>query len=258
MRAQHEYKHWKEDRDAKELKEQDNLERRKSEHIEKLRQAKVDAMHRATAKREQLRRNALRERKIEEISEKRMRKFRETQYLEQKKAALTMNFDEPAQEGEGDEEEGEKTELMETTLSKAEKKEQKEFDKTFEQQQRAERRRQRAEREKQEVAKKEQLDKLGAKDPAAKEVARIRQWFREDDERKQSIEEAKLAREIAKEEMQRQKLEKDRLRVETFEALEKVRREKSREREIIRNEGCIARVKDAKTGNALPRGLLAF
>merc|ERR1711959_423007 len=99
----------------------------------------------------------LREKAINEITEARMRKFRERQYLEQAKAALEPHFDKTEkQEGE---EEGEQVE--EHTLTKAEIKEQEEFQKTFEFQQRAERRAQRADRIKKEEAKKAKLDQLG-------------------------------------------------------------------------------------------------
>merc|ERR1712151_684302 len=135
--------------------------------LEKLRQDKVDAMHRATIKRDQARRIALRDRKIEEIEEKRMRKFREQQYIEQAKAAQTK-FGELPEEA-GDDEEDAQAENMMDTRTKAEKKEQQEFQRTFEQQQRAQRRQERAERVKKEEAKREQLDKLGAKDPTARE-----------------------------------------------------------------------------------------
>merc|ERR1712224_693199 len=99
-------------------------ERQKTVHLEALRQGKVDAMHRATAKRELVRKEVQREKKINEITEARMRKFRERQYLEQAKAALEPQFGATKKEGE-EEEEGEKPE--EQTLTKAELKEQAEF-----------------------------------------------------------------------------------------------------------------------------------
>merc|ERR1712100_91408 len=111
---------------------------------EALRKSKVDAMHRASAAREIQRRSVMREKRINEITEQRMRKFRERQYLGQAKAALQPNFE--AERDKDEEEEGNETKEEETTLTKAQLKEKAEFQKTFEFQQRAESRAQRAER----------------------------------------------------------------------------------------------------------------
>merc|ERR1719401_2389116 len=139
-----EHARWEEDRRKDKLAKEEIVERRNQIQLEKLRQDKVDAMHRATIKRDQARRIALRDRKIEEIEEKRMRKFREQQYIEQAKAAQTK-FGELPEEA-GDDEDMALTESMMDTRTKAEKKEQQEFQRTFEQQQRAQRRQERAER----------------------------------------------------------------------------------------------------------------
>jgi len=238
---------WDEARKKEADVKEENNARRATTHLEALRQDKVDAMHRATAKREQVRREQLRDKKINEITELRMRKFREKQYLDQARASLEPTFD------AGDKEEGEGEESkMEETLTRAERKEQEEFQRTFEFQQRAERRSQRAEAIKKEEAKKEKLDQLGAKDPMAREIVRIRQWFKEDEEKKEMLEEAKLSKELAVEQAQRKKLHEDNQRVVTFERLEKVRRARSREREDRRNEGARARIRDAAIGSALP------
>jgi len=265
LRAKQERTRWEEDREKAKRELEEKLERRKNITIEMLRQAKVDAMHRATAKRDQQRRDALRDKKIEKIEETRMRKFREKQYLEQAKAAQTATFDMGNEEGNeaGDDvgtDAGNSTlgTTMQDTRTKAEKKEQKEFQRTFEQEQRAERRRERAERVKKEEEKHRQMDKLGAKDPMAREIARIQGWFREDEEKKQMLEQAKLDKELALERAEKEKNEKDRLRIETFEEKEKVRRARSQEREKIRIEGCLARVRDAPIGAALPKNILAF
>merc|ERR1711865_624508 len=180
------------------------------------------------------------------MGEGRMRKFRERQYLEQAKASLEPTFQEK------DDEEGAEGEGMEETLTRAEKKEQDEFQRTFEVQQRAQRRLQRADKTKKEEAKREKLDQLGAKDPTAREIIRIRQWFNEDEERKERIEKAKLQKELLMEEAQREKLQNEHDRITTFEKLEKSRRARSREREERRNEGARARIRDAAIGAALP------
>ena len=141
---------------------------------------------------------------------------------------------------------------MEETLTRAEKKEQDEFQRTFEVQQRAQRRSQRADKTKKEDAKREKMDQLGAKDPTAREIVRIRQWFNEDEERKERIEKAKLQKELLMEEAQREKLQKEHDRITTFERLETSRRARSKEREERRNEGARARIRDAAIGAALP------
>merc|ERR1719486_1860847 len=118
-RARIEKARWDEDRRKERETKEEKDARRKEIHLEHLRKAKVDAMHRATAKREIARLNAVREKRINEITEARMWKFREKQYLEQAKAALepAFNMDE--------EEVAAPTEDLH--LSRAEKKEQSEF-----------------------------------------------------------------------------------------------------------------------------------
>jgi len=249
-RARIEKSRWDEDRLREKQEEEEKLERRKTIHLEALRKSKVDAMHRASAAREIQRRSVMREKRINEITEQRMRKFRERQYLEQAKAALQPNFE--AERDKDEEEEGNETKEEETTLTKAQLKEKAEFQKTFEFQQRAERRAQRAERIKKEEAKREKLEQLGAKDPTAKEIARIQMWRREDEEKKEWLEKAKLDKELATEQANRQVLETAKKRVDTFTRLEEKRRQRSREREIARNEGARGRIRDAPVGAALP------
>lgn len=248
-RAKIEKARWDEDRRKEREAEEEKLERRKAVHIEALRKAKVDAMHRATAKREQARLNVIREKAINAITDARMRKFRESQYLAQAKASLKPQFGgDEAKEGE----EGEGEEHLEATLSRAEKKEVGEFQRTFEFQQRSERRAQRAERIKKDEAKKEKLDQLGAKDPTAREISRIAQWRLEEEEKKEYLEKAKLEKEVAIEQAQKQRLQRDQERVTKFEEMEKVRRQRDAERELIRNEGVRARIQDMAIGSALP------
>jgi len=249
-RARIEKSRWDEDRLREKQEEEEKLERRKTIHLEALRKSKVDAMHRASAAREIQRRSVMREKRINEITEQRMRKFRERQYLEQAKAALQPNFE--AERDKDEEEEGNETKEEEGTLTKAQLKEKAEFQKTFEFQQRAERRAQRAERIKKEEAKREKLEQLGAKDPTAKEIARIHMWRIEDEEKKEWLEKAKLDKELATEQANRQVLETAKKRVDTFTRLEEKRRQRSREREIARNEGARGRIRDAPVGAALP------
>merc|ERR1712070_277773 len=134
-RARIEKARWDHARQVEKEAEDEKLERRRGVHTEALRQAKVEAMHRASAKREIARLNVVREKRINEITEARMRKFRESQYLAQAKASLQPQFTEKKEDEDGD---GEPEEHLEVTLSRAEKKEQEEFQKTFEMQQRAE------------------------------------------------------------------------------------------------------------------------
>jgi len=247
-RARIEKATWDDNRRKEKEVVEDKGERRTVIHTEALRQGKVEAMHRATGKREQTRKEVIREKKIDQITDARMRKFRERQYLEQAKASLQPKVtDDEKKDGEEGSEAG-----LEATLTNGQKKEQGEFQQTFEFQQRAERRKNRAEQLKKEGAKREKLDQLGAKDPKGREIARIQMWRQQDEELKEYLEKAKLDKELKSEEVVRQKLQQDYKRVQTFEQLEKVRREKSRERLERRNEGARARVRDAAVGASMP------
>lgn len=224
-------------------------ERRNVIHVEALRRLKVEAMHRATAKREQARREAVRQKKINEITDARMRKFRERQYLEQAKASLAKKVteaDNGRQDGEGGEE------ALEATLLQGEKKDSADFQETFEFQQRAARLAGREEMTRKQEAKREKLGQMFAKDPKGREIARIEIWRQEDEDLKQYLEKARLAAELRSEQAVRQKLQKDHIRVQTFEQMEKVRREKSREREEHRNEAARARIRNAAVGASMP------
>jgi len=248
-RARIEKARWDEARRQDKEVQEEKDERRKVIHLEALRKAKVEAMHRATAKREQARREALREKQIHQLTDARVRKFRERQYLEQAKAALEPHFD------GGEKEEGEEDkpadDPLEDTMTRAQKQEQAEFQKTFEFQQRADRRASRAVQIKKEEAKRAKLDQLGAKDPKGREIARIAMWRQEEEENKERLEKAKLDKELKFEEAQKLKIQADIKRVETFEKLEKTRRERSREREERRNEGARARIRNAAVGSAM-------
>merc|ERR1740138_619148 len=91
---------WDEDRQKEREVAEQRIERIKADHLDNLRQQKVDAMHRATSQRDQARREKLRLQRIEEIEEKRMRRFRERQYMEQAKAAAAPKFGEAADDAE--------------------------------------------------------------------------------------------------------------------------------------------------------------
>merc|ERR1712039_246480 len=104
----------------------------------------------------------------------------------------------------------------------------------------------------QEEAKKGKLQQLSGKDPNTTEILRIREWRKEDEQKKHAIEEARLAQELAQEKFAREVAEKMNARQEKWEDLEKLRREKSLERSIKRNEACVSHIKNVPIGTALP------
>jgi len=219
------------------------LAARKSKHGEYLLQLKIDAMHRAQAKRNLARRDAEREKKIQAIEEARMRKFRESQYLEQSRASQTQAFFQPST--------GAEVEVMDPGAT-LDPKEAAQFQKSFEQQERARRQQERAERNKREEAKKDKVRQLGAKDPHQREIIRIREWREQEEKRKATIEKSRLDKELAQEEKVRSAAEQVAQRIDKFEAKQGTRRDRSAERANLRNEAVIARVQAMPLGSALP------
>merc|ERR1712190_688877 len=103
-----------------------------------------------------------------------------------------------------------------------------------------------------EEAKKGKLQDLKGKDPNAMEMLRIKEWRKEEASRKKIMEEARLAREKAKEGELRRIQQADLAREEKWEALEQVRIQREMEREMLRKEACIHRNKSVMIGTALP------
>mmetsp|Transcript_89246 Transcript_89246/g.237216 ORF Transcript_89246/g.237216 Transcript_89246/m.237216 type:complete len:621 (-) Transcript_89246:107-1969(-) len=223
-------------------------QRRALTHKEYLLQWKVDASKRAVAVRDHQRRETRRQKKVSEREEARLRKFRENQFLESMQTRSLSPNHQP---------EGEPGDTRASTLPpKGTAGEMQEFQKSFEQQERQRRNAEREERRKAEEAKKGRLQQLKGKDPNTAEILRIHDWRKQEETRKERIESAKLQRELQQEEEAHKAARTVMDREEMWERLEKVRREKSLERDLKRNEACIARTKALPMGMGLPQVLL--
>lgn len=222
-------------------------------HKEALLQWKVDASKRAVAVRDNQKRETRRQKKVFEREEARLRKFRETQFLESMQSrsmSPTRRLGEP---------EGEPGDTRASTLppgGTAGSAEMEAFQKSFEQQERQKRNAEREERRKAEEAKKGRMQQLKGKDPNTAEILRINEWRKDEQARKDRIENAKLERELAQEDNAKRMSRIIADREEMWERLEKVRREKSLERELKRNEACIKHTKALPVGSGLPKVML--
>mmetsp|Transcript_1509 Transcript_1509/g.4685 ORF Transcript_1509/g.4685 Transcript_1509/m.4685 type:complete len:629 (-) Transcript_1509:81-1967(-) len=236
---------------AAEAEQEAILQRRSLEHKENMLQWKVEASKRAVAVRDNKKREARREKKVQEREDARLRKFRESQFLTTLRGRSMSPgrrpADEQAQDADGDPARSQTQPPVSPVASEMQA-----FQRTYEQKERQRRHAERAERRKMEDAKKEKLQDLMGKDPNAAEVQRVREWQKEEDAKKERLEKARLARELAQEEEAREKAKRVADREATWDRLEKARRDNSREREIKRNEATIQRCKALPMGTALP------
>merc|ERR1711972_89175 len=225
-------------------------QRRRNERKEYLQQWKVDATKRAVAVRENQKRTMGREKKLREKEDIRLRKFRETQFLDTMRERGRSFSPKAGQEPSGEAEEiGDKP--SSPTPSEAAV-----LSKSFEQQERARRHAERAERRKQEEAKKSKVDKLGAQNPNATEILRINEWRRQEESKKQVMEKARLQRELADEKAIKETAQRVAEREEKFEVLESRRNEANLQREARRNEAVTQRIKNVSIGTGLPMALV--
>merc|ERR1719401_660961 len=119
---------------------------------------------------------------------------------------------------------------------------------TYEEQEKAKREEEREAKRQQEDAKRGKVKQLGAKDPNVAEIAKTQRWKKEDDMKKQMLEQARLDRELAHENAARAAAQKVAKREEKWEILEKLRRDKDAEREKVRLDRCIATSKSMPVG----------
>jgi len=239
-RAKDEHERWKEMHDAEVAEKEETDTRRRKEHQEYLLQWKVDASKRAVAVRDNQKRMAMREAKLREKEENRLRKFRESQFLETMRGSMSPKGDEEPASPSATTPGG--------TMKHAAK--------TVEAEERAKRASEREQKKKQEEAKKAKVEKLGATNPNASEILRAREWRIAEEKRKQAVEQARLARELADEKAAKDATERSAKREEKFEYLEGVRREASVEREHKRNEAVVFRTKNIPFGTGLPIALV--
>lgn len=246
-RAKDEYAKWAELRQIEAEAKEEVEQRRRNLRKEYLMAWKVEATKRAVAVRENQKRNQLREKRLQEKQELRLRKFRETQFLDtmrNRSLSPTMRLGDGAAEGDSPISPG------------ATKSDIASFQKSFEQEERLRRRTEREEKRKQEEAKRGKMEKLGPANPNAVEIVRIQEWRKQQQEKKEAIESARLQRELAQEKAKMEAEERTADRTETFERLEKVRREREAEREQKRQEALLQRVRALPIGTALPLALV--
>jgi len=251
-RAMEEREYVMKKREQEKAEEEETAQRRTLEHKEYLLQWKVDASKRAVAVRDHAKRETRRQKKVSDREEARLRKFRETQFLESMQSRSLSPTRRPG-EPEGEPVDPNATLLPQGTAGSAEMQE---FQKSFEQQERQRRNAEREERRKAEDAKKGRLQQLKGKDPNTSEILRINEWRKQEQEKKDRIENAKLERELHQEAIAHKAARTIADREEMWERLEKVRREKSLEREILRNEKCVIHTKALPVGTGLPKVLL--
>merc|ERR1712072_542725 len=238
-------------RDAEAKEEEETLARRNAARKDQLLQWQIAAQGAASERREIERRNVGRERKIQAREELRLRRFRETQFLETQRSNA---FGGAAKKGEdsrpGSPTKGDDGPQIPEGSSAAEIEA---FQKSFEEQERQRRRAERQEKLKLEEAKQAKMQQLTGPDPTARELSRIAKWRSADDEKKQRLQNAKLKQELEAEAGMDQVIKATNDRTSIWAELEEKRRAASQERTIARREGVAERTKKLPVGLALPR-----
>ncbi|CAJ1380776.1 unnamed protein product [Effrenium voratum] len=233
-------KHAEEEKEA-------TVKRREKLRKEYLLDLKVQASNRAQTAREQARRNERREQKIQEREEARLRRFRESQFMDTMRATRsTFKPDEGLEEGN----EG----RMQTTQMGSTGKD--EGRKTVEADERRKRQAERDEKLKREEEKKGKMQQLSGKNPNLAELSRIKEWRAEDEAKKKMLEDARLKRELEREQALRDLNEAAAKREEVWNRLEVTRKEREDERQINRQKAVIERIKNMPVGGGLPNVLV--
>lgn len=249
-RAVDEKEHMAQIREVAAEEKEGTLQRRAAIHKEALLKWKIEASNRACAVRNQQKREMKRAEHIQENEEARLRKQREAQFLDTVRGrSMTERLGRSNELKAEDVDGGLNATAQSTTEMES-------FQRTYEQQERHRRHEEREERRKQEEAKKGKLQQLSGKDPNTTEILRIREWRKEDEQKKQGVEDARLAQELAAEKISRDAADRYVAHQEKWESLEKLRRAKSLERSIKRNEACVAHIKNIPIGTALPFALV--
>lgn len=208
----------------------------------------LDSKYAAMEAREQRRRTAMRDVKIKDMQEMRLRKFRETQFMETVNARGRMS---PEQLAADDAKNGGEDPLQSGTKEEIEA-----FQKSYEQQERAVRQAAREELRKSEDAKQSKLTALIGPDPNVREQQRIAKWRGRDAAVTKKLEDAKLNRELEGERRGKASTEKTIHRAELWIQLDAKRKRNEEIRENRRNEKCTAHAKQLAPGLALPSVLV--
>mmetsp|Transcript_76200 Transcript_76200/g.199866 ORF Transcript_76200/g.199866 Transcript_76200/m.199866 type:complete len:628 (-) Transcript_76200:57-1940(-) len=251
FRAREEKSRWQQMRQNEEQQKESTNRKHLVAHREMLLQWKIEASNRAVVARDSEKRRLRREKCIAEREDIRLRKFRETQFLE------TMNGRSPRQteddEGEIPFQASAQLTQMPGSPSKGEGTA---FQKTYEQQERTKRRLEREAKKKVEEAKSGKVAQLGGKNPNVSEAAKARKFREEEEKVKQQHDEARLKRELATEKAMREARDRRLNREEKWEHLQGPRRERSAERDQKRVEAVIKHTKALPIGMGLPKVLV--
>eukprot|EP00434_Breviolum_minutum_P014549 symbB.v1.2.012831.t1/scaffold893.1/size154614/12 len=228
-------KHAEEEKEA-------TIKRREKMRKEHLLELKVQASNRAQQTREQARRNERREQKIQEREEARLRRFRESQFMDSMRATRTFKS-----EGEGEE-----GNMLEGTTEQDEDMQRK----GFEAEERRKRQMERDEKLKREAEKRGKMQQLSGKNPNLAELNRIKEWRAEDEAKKKRLEDARLKRELQREQYLRDLHEAAAKREELWTRLEVRRTEREHERQEKRQQAVIEKIKNLPVGGGLPNVLV--
>eukprot|EP00439_Symbiodinium_sp_Y106_P077259 s1424_g16.t1 len=202
------------------------VKRREKMRKEYLLQLKVEASNRAQAVREQARRNERREQKIQEREEVRLRKFRESQFMDTMRATRTFLPEGETMDADGNAERTlEAGQMSQTGMTDQA------HQKTLAADERRKRQADRDEKLKREDEKKGKMAQLSGKNPNLAELERIAQWRAADEAKKQMLEDARTKRELAREQALRDMHETAAKRDELWNRLEVTRTEREEERQ---------------------------
>lgn len=225
------------------------MARRAKQHKEYLLRWRTEAANRVVAVSAQRRKQAQRDKRIEEREEARIKKFRESQFLDTLKT--TQRSLGRGTETENIEDGGEAAEAQHKSSEEAEL-----AQRTYEAMERQRRQAEREEKRRQEEAKKGKMQQLFGKDPREAERIRIAAWKQKDEDKRKALEDARVRKELAYEAQVLESLEHVQQRREKWEELEEKRGHVQQDRERKRMENVIARCKALPLGTALPKVLL--
>eukprot|EP00933_Yihiella_yeosuensis_P020726 TRINITY_DN16561_c0_g1_i1.p1 TRINITY_DN16561_c0_g1~~TRINITY_DN16561_c0_g1_i1.p1 ORF type:complete len:640 (-),score=188.54 TRINITY_DN16561_c0_g1_i1:108-2027(-) len=241
------------------------LKRRDKMRREYLLQWKIDASDRAQSSREQVRRQERRDAKIHDREEARLRKFRESQFVDTMRSTRSFS---PTKGGDGVED-VEVTDLEATGGNQAAQAERTMLPpqmgtqkteaggtKTYEQIERDRRQAERNEKHRQEEAKKGKMQQLSGRNPNVVEVLRIRDWRFAEEKRMKALEDARVKKEVALEKRAKEMQDKSQKRDTLWEELEVPRKEREAEREKARLQAICSRIKALPMGRCLPNTLV--
>jgi len=241
-------KHVEEEKEA-------TLKRREKKRKDYLLDSKVMASKRAQLAREQARRNERRDQKIQDKEDARLRRFRESQFMDTMRTTRSMKQDNAQEPDILDVENQRMVATAQSSMSKTSAEEEAK-QKTFEAAERQKRQTEREEKQKREEAKKGKMQQLSGRNPNQVELGRIHEWRVSEAARKKALEDARLNKELAMEKKLKDMHEMASTRDERTARLEVVRNEREMERERNRHQAVNDHIKGMAVGGGLPNVLV--